>query len=206
MKKNLPLILAVVGTLLLLPTFFFGGEPEKPVLPEGLEGVFIDSPAVALPSFSLIDHNNKPFTNEALLGKWSLVFFGFTNCPEVCPTSLSVLEKLYRQKDFPKDTQVLFVSLDPKRDTPAVLKDFVGYFHDDFIAATGEKKELDKFQEPLGVIYGFEGDTATEDYNVTHFAAIHVIDPAGKQRAYILPPHTDEQVSQAYRLIYDHYK
>lgn len=205
MKKNLPLILAIVGTLLLLPAFFLDSEPDVPKLPDGLEGVFIDSPAVTLPQFSFVDHNDKPLTNDALLGKWSLIFFGYTSCPDVCPTTMSVLEKLNREASFPKNTQTLFVSLDPQRDTSEILKEFVGYFNDDFIGATGETKELDKFQEPLGVIYGYEGDTSTDDYIVNHFAAIHVIDPTGKQRAYILPPHSLAQVSTAYKLIYNHY-
>lgn len=205
MKKNLPLILAIVGTLLLLPTFFIDSEPDILELPEELQGVFIDSPAVTLPSFSLTDHNEKPLTNDTLLGKWSLIFFGYTSCPDICPTTMGVLEKLNREPNFPKNTQTIFVSLDPKRDTAVVLKEYVGYFNDDFIGATGEKKELDKFQEPLGVIYGYDGDTSSDDYIVNHFAAIHVIDPTGKQRAYILPPHSLTQVSDAYRLIYNHY-
>ena len=66
--------------------------------------------------------------------------------------------------------------------------------------------KIDKFVEPLGVIYDFEGDTQSDDYIVNHFAAIYIIDPQGRERAYILPPHSTKQVSQAYRLVYEHYK
>ncbi len=206
MKKYFPVLLAVVGLIILLPTFFMDKEPDVLILPDDLAGVFIDSPAVTLPAFNLTDHNGNDFNNASLQGKWSLVFFGFTSCPEVCPTTMSVLEKLSRDKSSPPDTQTVFVSVDPGRDTPEVLKEFVGYFGDDFIGATGSKEELDKFKEPLGVIYGYEGDLSSDEYIVTHFAAIYIIDPSGKQRAYILPPHNFDQVSTAYRLVYDYYK
>ena len=134
-------------------------------------------------------------------GKWSLVFFGYTNCPDVCPTTMSVLEKLKRKTSTPKDTQYVFVSVDPSRDTPKVLKEFVAYFDEDFIGVTGPKAELDKFKETFGVIYDYEGDTASDEYIVNHFAAIYVISPDGKQVGYVLPPHSVEQVSEAYNLM-----
>lgn len=204
-KKYFPLLLATLGLLVLLPTFFIDGEPELPSIPADLQGLIIDSPAVALPKFSLVDHNGKSVTNNMFIGKWSLVFFGYTHCPDVCPTTMSVMEKLKRKKSTPKDTQYFFISVDPKRDTPEVLKEYVTYFDDDFIGVTGPRKELDKFKEPLGVVYDYEGDTNSDDYIVNHFAAIYLIDPGGKQRAYILPPHSLQQVSEAYQLIHSHY-
>jgi len=204
-KKYFPLALAVLGALLLIPTFFVDDEPSLLKIPEDLKGVFIDSPAVDLPKFSMTDHNSQPVTNSMFAGKWSLVFFGYTSCPDVCPTTMSVMEKLNREKTTPKDTQYFFVSVDPKRDTPDVLKEYVTYFNDDFVGVTGPRKELDKFKEPLGVVYDYEGDTSSDEYIVNHFAAIYIIDPNGKQRAYILPPHSLEQVSKAYQLVHSHY-
>jgi len=204
-KKYFLLVLAVLGSLLLIPTFFVDDEPALPKIPESLKGVFIDSPAVELPKFSMTDHNNNPVNNNMFAGKWSLVFFGYTSCPDVCPTTLSVMEKLEREKTTPTDTQYFFISVDPKRDTPEVLKEYVTYFSDNFIGATGPRKELDKFKEPLGVVYDYEGDISSDEYIVNHFAAIYLIDPSGKQRAYILPPHGIQQVSEAYQLIRGHY-
>jgi len=206
MKKYLPIILVIAGLLVILPTLFMSGEPEKLQLPTTLEGVFIDSPPMPIPEFTLTDHNNKPFTKDDLKGKWSLVFFGFANCPDVCPTSMAVMDKVSKLEGVPKDTQYLFVSVDPKRDTPEKLKEFVSFFNEKFIGATGSEAELKKFEEPLGVIYDFEGDTSSDDYIVTHFAAIYIMDPTGNQRAYILPPHSVAQVGEAYKLIYQHYK
>ncbi|HFE37557.1 MAG TPA: SCO family protein [Gammaproteobacteria bacterium] len=206
MKKYFPLMIVLLGLAVLLPTFFMDKEPDVPSIPDDLKGLFIDSPAVQLPAFTLTDYNGKPLDNSRFLGKWSLVFFGYTHCPDVCPTTLSVLEKLSRKKSTPINTQVAFISLDPKRDTAEVLKEFVTYFGDDFIGATGPRDELDKFKEPLGVVYDYEGDVSSGDYIVNHFAAIYIIDPESRQRAYILPPHSLKQVSRAYQLIRDHYK
>jgi len=204
-KKNFPLLLAILGALILLPTLFLDDEPELPTLPQTLKGVFVDSPSVELPKFSMTDHNGNPVTNSMFIGKWSLVFFGYTSCPDVCPTTMAVMEKLKRDKATPKDTQYIFVSVDPKRDTAEVLKEYVTYFSDDFVGVTGPRKEIDKFKEPLGVVYDYEGDTSSDEYIVNHFAAIYLIDPNGKQRAYILPPHSLQQVSEAYQLIHSHY-
>ena len=206
-NNNAAIFLFLFGLGIVTSSFFSGGdsEPVLPVMPQDLKGVFIDSPAVQLPGFTFEDHNGELFNNQNLQGKWSLVFFGYTSCPDVCPTTMSVLEKLKRKDSTPKDTQYVFVSVDPARDTPKVLKEFVGYFDEDFIGVTGPRSELDKFKEPLGVIYDYEGDTSKDEYVVNHFAAIYVISPDGKQRAYVLPPHSIEQVAEAYQLIRSHY-
>jgi len=181
-------------------------EPEPLKVPESLQGLFVDSPATKLPDFRFTDHNGKLFDVSRFKNNWSLVFFGYTNCPDVCPNSLSIMDKISKQDGLPKNMQYVFVSVDPKRDTPAKLKEFVEYFNADFIGATGPKAELDKFQEPLGVIYDYEGDTTSGDYVVNHFAAIYIIDPQGRERAYILPPHSEAQVAEAFKLVYNHYK
>lgn len=200
-KNNTAIFLFLFGLGIVTSSMFTGGESPAPQVPESLKGVFIDSPAVELPTFTFKDHDGKLFNKDNFKGKWSLVFFGYTSCPDVCPTTMSVLEKLKRKESTPSDTQYVFVSVDPNRDTPKVLKEFVGYFDEGFIGVTGTKVELDKFKEPLGVIYDYEGDTSSDEYVVNHFAAIYVIAPDGKQRAYILPPHSIEQVAEAYQLI-----
>ena len=181
-------------------------EPPPLKVPDAIKGLIVDSPPTKLPAFKFVDHNGKVFDNSRFKDKWSMVFFGYTNCPDVCPTSLTVMDKVSKQPGLPENIQYVFVSVDPKRDTPDKLKDFVEYFNAKFIGATGDKSEIDKFQEPLGVIYDFEGDTSSDDYIVTHFAAIYIIDPQGRERAYVLPPHKDTQVGDAFRLVYNYYK
>ncbi len=181
------------------------GEPAPLKVPDSLRGLIIDSPATKLPDFMFTDHNGKAFDKSRFKNKWSLVFFGYTNCPDVCPTSLTIMDKVSKRAGLPDNMQYVFVSVDPKRDTPEKLKDFVGHFNAKFIGATGPKAELDKLQEPLGVIYDYDGDTNSDDYVVNHFAAIYIIDPNGRERAYILPPHNEKLVGDAFALVYDYY-
>lgn len=206
MKKIIPVVLIIAGLAIILPSYLTNHEPAILEIPGDLQGIVIDSPATILPKFKLIDHNQQPFDNNNLKGHWSMVFFGYTNCPDVCPTTMRVMNQISQLPLTPKDTQYVFISIDPKRDTPEQLKKFVTYFNPDFTGVSGDKSEIDKFKDSLGVVYDFEGDVNSEDYIVNHFAAIYLIDPDGNERAYVLPPHSEDQVSRAYQLIRSHYE
>lgn len=180
-------------------------ESEPPRLKfENLEGVIVESPPTPLPDFQMTTHEGKPFTKKDYLGKWSIVFFGYANCPDVCPTTLTALNQVAQMPNLP-DTQFVFHTVDPKRDTVEKLAGFIEFFNEDFIAVTGPKSEIDKFAEPLGVIYDFEGDTSKDDYIVTHFAAVYIIDPKARLRAYVLPPHNEERVGDVYIKVREYY-
>ena len=101
---------------------------------------------------------------------------------------------------------IVFVSVDPGRDTPEIMDTFVSYFNEKIIGITGDKAIIDKVAEPLGVIYDYEGDVASGDYIVNHFAAVYIFDPKGRERAYILPPHDVDKVTRAFKLISDYYR
>lgn len=151
-------------------------------------GVKLDEP-VALPSFSLEDHKGRPFDQDTLKGQWTLIMYGFTFCPDVCPFTLANLEAVsnetalrVRPDNVPK---VVFVSVDPDRDKP-VLEDYVAHFHPEFLGATGAREEIDRLVEGTDSFYRFaeQGDT----YTVHHSSAIAVIDPDGAIRAKLQPP------------------
>ena len=181
-------------------------EPEKLKLPDDLKGVIIDSPPAIMPSFSLLTNKGEAFTNENLKGKWTLMFPGYTHCPDVCPTSLRVLDKVSNTQGLPANTQFAFMTVDPGRDTPEVMNDFVTYFNEKIIGLTGDKAVIDSLAEPLGIIYDYEGDVDSGDYIVNHFAAVYIFDPRGHERAYILPPHDVDKVTRSFKLISDYYK
>lgn len=180
-------------------------EPAPLKVPAEMEGIIIQSPANDLPEFHLLDQDGNPITRQNFVGKWSLLFFGYTHCPDVCPTTMGVLNRLSQQADLPA-TQFVFATVDPRRDTPEVMKEFVHYFNKNFIGMTGDTAEINKFQEPLGVIYDYEGDTSSNDYIVNHVAALFIIDPRARLRAYILPPHDTKRIGDAYRLIRGYYE
>lgn len=205
-KKHHWLAIALVGVGLLVLSFGLREtEPPKLELPEHIRGVVIDSPATQIPDFALTNQNGDVFRKANLKNKWTLMFFGYTNCPDVCPMSLRVLDGVSNQDNLPLNSQFVFTTVDPSRDTQEKMKDFVSYFNEDLIGLTGDKAEIDKLAEPLGVIYDYEGDVASGDYIVNHFAAVYIFDPQARMRAYILPPHDVQRVTEVFRLVSSYY-
>ena len=106
--------------------------------------------ARAIPDFSFVDQAGHPFGRANLQGHWSLVFTGFTNCPDVCPTTLALMSQLRRQLHR-GDLQFVFVSVDPERDTPAVVARYLAHFDPALVGATGERPEMERFTAGLGL-------------------------------------------------------
>jgi protein SCO1/2 len=152
------------------------------------------SPARALGDFSLIDAHGRSFGPKDLKGSWSILFFGYTNCPDFCPTTLSTLaalERRLRAEGAPVRPQVIFVSVDAKRDTPEQLAKYVPYFDPGFIGLTGaDQAAIEAMAAKLGVAVLI---TPTADgYTVDHSGAIFVLNPDGKVAAILDGPFTVE--------------
>lgn len=203
MSKSLPhAALAVVVTLVLVTAVWFLFPDEKPI-PEALRGTLLQAPK-PLTSFTLQDSVGRPFTLERLEGKWSLMFFGYTHCPDVCPSTLAILNAVSKGlSDDPvaADTQYLFVSVDPGRDTPAQLKEFLAYFNPDFLGVTGDKVQIDNLTGQLGILYLFDGDLTSDNYLVNHSTAIALVDPSRRLIGYFKAPHTPNGIIDTYRQI-----
>mgnify|MGYP001045175568 CR=1 FL=1 len=166
-----------------------------------LEAGTVLDPPKPLPSFQLIDHTGNPFTNEHLQGRWTFVFFGFTNCPDVCPMTLHTLAQVEQSlADLPESERprVTLISVDPARDTPEQLAKYVAYFNPSFVGVTGEEGALNEFTREVGVpvVITSTGDGA---YTVDHSAAIFLINPQGEIRALFSPPHTPQAIAADYR-------
>ncbi|WP_248679543.1 SCO family protein [Sinimarinibacterium sp. CAU 1509] len=152
-------------------------------------GTLLKAPR-SLPEFSLIDQDGQPFTRESLLGHWTLIFPGFTYCPDICPTTLGVLKAVEAQlgSESSNLTVALF-SIDPERDTPETLKRYVQYFSPNFIGVTTQEPQLKQMAQTLGVAYlKVPGDTP-ESYTMDHSAALVLIDPQARIAGYFTPPH-----------------
>ena len=149
--------------------------------------------------FQLETAAGEPFTRENLEGQWSLLFAGFTNCPDICPDTLAVLAQSMRELDQigrEDKPQVIFLSVDPARDQGEHLADYVEWFHADFIGVTGEEPELERFTRQLGLVYFLdEPDEDSGFYNVDHSASILIIDPEGRLRGRFGPAVTSEDVT-----------
>ena len=158
-----------------------------------------------LPEFSLTNHLNKSFSNQDLVGSWSMVFFGFTNCPDVCPLTLSILDQVTSELRN-NDTNSLsvprsiFISVDPKRDQPEKLKQYVEHFNDDMIGLTGSKEQIDSLTQSFGAIYAI-ADNSTDNYLVDHSAHIFVIAPNGKMVALFSTPHDAKIIADDFKTI-----
>lgn len=155
--------------------------------------------------FNLLDQNQATFTKQQLQGQWSFVFFGFTHCPDICPTTLVMMNELNEfllDTPYAEDTQFLMVSLDPARDTPIKLKPYVEYFNSDFIGVTGEFLSIHRFAKQLNVAFQkIVTNAETGDYTVDHSGHIAVINPAGHYSGFYKPPLDVSRMLMTYKSI-----
>jgi len=155
-----------------------------------LTGTYM-APARPLPDFSLIDQTGRAFGPERLKGHWSLVFFGYTNCPDFCPTTLTTLaamEKRLLNAHAAVHPRVVFVSVDAQRDTPAQLARYVPYFDPEFLGVTAQdQKTVEAFAAKLGVAVVLTPQPGG-GYSVDHSGAIFVVSPAAKLQAVLTGP------------------
>tara|TARA_R110002124_G_scaffold77247_1_gene206875 strand:+ start:146 stop:784 length:639 start_codon:yes stop_codon:yes gene_type:complete len=138
--------------------------------------------ARALPAFSLTDSKGQSLTNESLQSQWTLVFVGYTFCPDICPTTLSDLSSIYPELQaiegqYP--VKVAFISVDPARDTTERLAEYINFFEPDFIAATGEHADLFPFVRAMGMMYSTSQNTDDENYLVDHSSSVVLVNPQG---------------------------
>ncbi len=149
--------------------------------------------------FTLIDKDKKEITNDSFKGHWTLLFFGYTHCPDVCPTTLSELQKTFKildnnnLKSLPK---VLFVSVDSERDTPDQLKEYIHFFNKDFNAATADKANILSLASQIGVAYHIsdhkQGDL---NYDVDHTAAVFLVNPEAHLYGVFRSPHDANKIA-----------
>lgn len=190
------IVAAIAGTL-------FGHAVVKTFRPPPspkLASATLIEPARPLPAFELVDHENRAFTNAYLAGRWSFVFFGFTNCPDACPSTLTLLaqvEKALAQRGEVQRPRVVLISVDPERDTPEQLSKYVTFFSPDFVGLTGSQEAIDELTRQLGVAVAITPDE-TGGYTVDHWAGIFLVDPAGALRALFSAPHAAASITEDY--------
>lgn len=155
-----------------------------------------------LDNFELLADSGETFYTEELGGRWTLVFFGFTHCPDICPTTLSTLNNFYRtlDKEVQGDTDILLVSVDPKRDRPEKLRDYVRYFNPDFRGVTGEFLNLKRFANQLNVPFN-KVPLEDGDYTVDHGSQVVLINPRGHYHAFFKAPLDPAKMKLTYRSI-----
>ena len=193
--------------MLLAAVLLSACSPPEP--PQLKQATLLPS-AKAVADFQLTDHNGKPFTRENLKGKWSFAFFGYTHCPDVCPTSLAMLAQVMRilEKDDTLDAlpQTVFFSVDPERDTPELLEKYLPYFHPDFIGVTGDPQHVLLLTRQLGIMYGKAPGDNADNYLVDHSASIILFNPDGNFLALFGIPHDPGLIAQEFIAIKNYYE
>ncbi len=196
------LVLGGLFILVMLATYILVKPPAPP--PE-LTGV-LRPEFKQLTPFQLTGREGRSINEQSFQGKWSFVFFGYTSCPDICPATLHVLNSVYSSlKDEagakPVDLQVVFVSVDPGRDTVATITSYVNYFNKKFIGATAGKAEIDSLTRQFGAGYMVETATASGQYLVAHTSAIFLVDPLGRLVATFSQPHYPATILSQYKKI-----
>ena len=174
-----------------------GGDSEKAIVQ--LETATVLNPARVVDTFSLVDHKGQSFTKASLQGKHSILFFGFINCPDICPGTLqfltSVKKKIIEAQQWAK-FQVIFVSVDPARDTVENMAQYMPYFDQEFIGVTGTVESIDAFAKSVSMPYSLGEKDENGHYNVDHSASFLVMNEQGDIKALISQPQTLTAMSE----------
>ena len=158
-------------------------------------GIILLPQSRTVPALEMTDENGQPVMMDELKGKWSLLFFGYTFCPDICPTTLAQLRQV--KSELPKEAverlQVVLVSVDPNRDTPTQLKQYLGYFDKDFRGVTGSLDNLQKLANAVSIPF-IPADTSKPNYTVDHSGNLALLGPDGKQRGFIRAPFNNQKL------------
>ncbi|MFK0085700.1 SCO family protein [Pseudomonas sp. NPDC090755] len=158
-------------------------------------GIILLPQSRSVPSLEMTDEKGQVVAVDELKGKWSLLFFGYTFCPDICPTTLAQLRQV--KSELPKEAverlQVVLVSVDPNRDTPAQLQQYLGYFDKDFRGLTGSLENIQKLANAVSIPF-IPADTSKPNYTVDHSGNLAVIGPDGKQRGFIRAPFNNQKL------------
>jgi protein SCO1/2 len=170
-----------------------------------IDGLVI-APAKDVIDFHLTDSSGKAFSKENLKGHWTMMFFGFTNCGLVCPTTMSALNKMYQtlQTVLPEDKlpQVVMVSVDPERDTVTKMKNYVSAFNSHFMGIRGDMTETTALERQFHIVaVKTQTGKGKNQYYYDHSAEILVFNPEGKLQAYMSYPHKPEEMVKDYQSI-----
>jgi len=213
LTKNRHIILAaaafaVIALLFGMWTRQNSQEADRPINLEN--GTMFPVPRDISP-FHLVSADQKPFTNQNLVGKWSLLFFGFTQCPEMCPTTLAILNKTYQQLETKKTVplpQVVFISVDPERDTPRAIDEYIGTFNKHFKGATGPKDQIKALTAQFNIMYMKVQNQNSQDannYQIDHSGTLLLINPEGKLLALFQTPHEADHLAKDIENIEAHF-
>lgn len=193
--------LTIIGAVALMVGLIAAVWLQQPATVAIQSGTLLQTPR-SLGDFNAIDENGAPVTLAQLKGHWTLIFPGFTHCPDVCPTTLAMLAQVdKRLGKNAENLRVDFLSVDPDRDTPAKLKSYAQAFDPSFGAMTAPEPELQKMARMLGIAYAKIPGKADGDYTMDHSSALILIDPQARIAGYLTPPFDADRLTSDLRTI-----
>jgi len=189
---------------------------QQPTPPPELATATLLTPGKSINPSGLVDHDGKAFGLEQLQGFYTFIFFGYTHCPDICPATLYQFKTMAKtlksqQPELFARTRFMLASIDPQRDTPQHLKDYVQYYDPAFIGITGSVDDIKIFSRQMGVIFERrENEDETEknkdnnDYLVDHSSAILMVNPEGHLKAVFSAPHNATEILKDYQSIFNY--
>lgn len=190
-QKTLVIVLACIAVVLGLTINKVLNAPAGDRTAERLDAgiVLLQSPR-EMPPVELINHDGQPQALNQLKDQWRLVFFGYTFCPDICPTTLADLRQIKSQlpANIAQQLQVVMVTVDPKRDTSSQLKQYLGYFDPNMLGLTGTAEAIQQAATAMGVPFIPVANDAGDSYLVDHGANLAIIAPDGRQHGFIRAP------------------
>lgn len=205
MQKSTPYIIAFIALVL-----GFGAWLSMSAKPIELEvGRWFGDQAKALPNFELRDQDNRPFGKAQMKGQWNMMYFGYTHCPDICPVSVQAMAEMMEaidDADVRNAIQFTFVSVDPDRDTPALLKHYVEYFNPTFKGATAALPELKKLTASIGIAHQLEKTSEDQaSYLVSHSGAIILLNQDAEFSGIFSAPHDALAMARDITKIIEHH-
>jgi protein SCO1/2 len=203
-SRRIKLTLAVIVAFILVIVGGFVYRIQQPRVMTATEmkanGLYLLETPRNFGELNLVDHRGEPFTRARFEGRWSMVFFGFTYCPDICPTTMAFLDRFMAELEGTeaRDTQVVMVSVDPARDTVEQLATYVPYFNPEFIGVTGEFLDIHRFATSLNTPFR-KVPGQEENYLVDHSANVVLINPRGDYHGFFKAPLDLAKMKLTYR-------
>ena len=177
LKKNILLATIIMSFIVILTsTFFFAEYLSRQNTPKNISQI--------INNINLVDHTGSKFVAKTLENQPSLIFFGFTHCPEICPTTLSQLSEITERLKSIMTTNIIFITVDPQRDTQEHLKDYMSNFNENVIGITGKITDIKKLADNWGVFFE-RISSSKDDYTFNHTATVFMLDKKGDYKGTI---------------------
>lgn len=198
------IIIALTAVCVFAAGIWFALQQQNTHLPLDIAGIHLNK-AKDIGEFNLRSATHPQFDKSQLKGHWTFIYFGYSYCPDACPlalTQLNAMDKFLSQQSAAEQVNYLFISVDPRRDTPERLAEYTAFFNAKFTGATGDVSEIDKLTKTLGVYYAVpKNPEDPENYLVDHSSVIILTNPNGDLQALFSAPHDPAQMAKDFQAI-----